>query len=130
LPAPVEEDLSKGIQPGSRTSFLTGSRTTRANLTESASTSAAAAAELQRQRTALAAGARAGAGLGANFSVQKAVFASLGPGGFLFARYLIMPACAVLLLWQRYGTRWPKVSRRERWRWCGSASWPPAARRW
>jgi drug/metabolite transporter (DMT)-like permease len=52
---------------------------------------------------------------GANFSVQKAVFAALGPGGFLFARYLIMPACAVLLLWQRYGTGWPRISRSERW---------------
>jgi len=52
---------------------------------------------------------------GANFSVQKAVFAALGPGGFLFARYLIMPACAVLLLWQRYGTRWPKIPRGEWW---------------
>jgi drug/metabolite transporter (DMT)-like permease len=52
---------------------------------------------------------------GANFSVQKAVFAALGPGGFLFARYLIMPACAVLLLWQRYGARWPKLARGEWW---------------
>jgi drug/metabolite transporter (DMT)-like permease len=52
---------------------------------------------------------------GANFSVQKAVFATLGPGGFLFARYLIMPACAVLLLWQRFGTRWPKLGRSEWW---------------
>jgi drug/metabolite transporter (DMT)-like permease len=52
---------------------------------------------------------------GANFSVQKAVFTALGPGGFLFARYLIMPACAVLLLWQRYGTRWPRLARGESW---------------
>jgi drug/metabolite transporter (DMT)-like permease len=52
---------------------------------------------------------------GANFSVQKAVFAAIGPGGFLFARYLIMPLCAVLLLWQRYGRRWPRLSRSELW---------------
>jgi drug/metabolite transporter (DMT)-like permease len=52
---------------------------------------------------------------GANFSVQKAVFAALGPGGFLFARYLIMPVCAVLLMWQRFGTRWPRLERRELW---------------
>jgi drug/metabolite transporter (DMT)-like permease len=52
---------------------------------------------------------------GANFSVQKAVFAALGPGGFLFARYLIMPLAAVLLLWQRYGARWPKIPRGEWW---------------
>jgi len=50
---------------------------------------------------------------GANFSVQKAVFAALSPGGFLFARYLIMPACAVLLLWQQFGTRWPRLARGE-----------------
>ena len=52
---------------------------------------------------------------GANFSVQKTVFAALGPGGFLFARYLIMPLAAVLLLWQRYGARWPTVPRGEWW---------------
>lgn len=52
---------------------------------------------------------------GANFSVQKAVFTALGPGGFLFARYLIMPLCAVALLWQRYGRRWPRLARDEWW---------------
>jgi drug/metabolite transporter (DMT)-like permease len=52
---------------------------------------------------------------GANFSVQKAVFAALGPGAFLFARYLIMPLCAVALLWQRYGRRWPRLARKDWW---------------
>lgn len=52
---------------------------------------------------------------GANFSVQKAVFTALGPGGFLFARYLIMPLAAVALLWQRYGRRWPRLARDEWW---------------
>ncbi|NWG76314.1 MAG: DMT family transporter, partial [Rubrivivax sp.] len=52
---------------------------------------------------------------GANFSVQKAVFTALGPGGFLFARYLIMPLCAVALLWQRFGRRWPRLARDEWW---------------
>ncbi len=52
---------------------------------------------------------------GANFSVQKAVFSALGPGGFLFVRYLIMPLCAVLLLWQRFGTQWPRLARSELW---------------
>lgn len=52
---------------------------------------------------------------GANFSVQKAVFTALSPGGFLFARYLIMPLCAVALLWQRYGRRWPRLARDEWW---------------
>ena len=50
---------------------------------------------------------------GSNFSVQKYVFAALTPGGFLFARYLIMPVCAVALLWQRYGLRWPRLPRSE-----------------
>jgi drug/metabolite transporter (DMT)-like permease len=70
---------------------------------------------VQRQRTALLLALALVLVWGANFSVQKAVFAALGPGGFLFARYLIMPACAVLLLWQRYGTRWPRIARGERW---------------
>jgi len=52
---------------------------------------------------------------GSNFSVQKVVFDALTPGGFLFARYLIMPVCAVALLWQRYGARWPRLAREEWW---------------
>jgi drug/metabolite transporter (DMT)-like permease len=48
---------------------------------------------------------------GANFSVQKAVFAALSPGGFLFVRYLIMPVAAAALLTWRFGTAWPRVSR-------------------
>jgi drug/metabolite transporter (DMT)-like permease len=48
---------------------------------------------------------------GANFSVQKAVFDAMSPGGFLFVRYLIMPVCAALLLCWRHGTRWPRVTR-------------------
>ena len=50
---------------------------------------------------------------GSNFSVQKAVFAALSPGGFLFARYLIMPVAAALLLVSRHGLRWPRVPRSE-----------------
>lgn len=52
---------------------------------------------------------------GINFSLQKFVFNAVGPGGFLFARYLIMPACALALLLWRYGRRFPAVSRREFW---------------
>jgi drug/metabolite transporter (DMT)-like permease len=52
---------------------------------------------------------------GCNFTVQKAVFEALTPGGFLFARYLIMPVCAVALLWQRFGRHWPALSRAEWW---------------
>ena len=47
--------------------------------------------------------------------MQKAVFAALTPGGFLFVRYLIMPIAAALLLFAHFGTRWPHLSRRELW---------------
>jgi len=50
---------------------------------------------------------------GANFTVQKAIFNALSPGGFLFVRYLIMPAAAAILLCSRYGLRWPRVSRSD-----------------
>ncbi len=50
---------------------------------------------------------------GANFSVQKAIFQALSPGGFLFVRYLIMPVAAALLLCFRFGTRWPRVARAD-----------------
>lgn len=50
---------------------------------------------------------------GANFSVQKAVFAALSPGGFLFARYLVMPVAAAALLCWRFGTAWPRLSRAD-----------------
>jgi len=52
---------------------------------------------------------------GVNFSVQKAVFTAVTPGGFLFVRYLIMPVCAAALLWQRYGLQWPRLPRSEWW---------------
>lgn len=50
---------------------------------------------------------------GANFTVQKAIFRALSPGGFLFVRYLIMPVAAAVLLFSRYGRRWPRVSRAD-----------------
>jgi drug/metabolite transporter (DMT)-like permease len=65
------------------------------------------------QRTALLLGLALVVIWGANFSVQKEVFAALTPGGFLFARYLLMPLCAVLLLWQQYGRHWPRLPRDE-----------------
>lgn len=52
---------------------------------------------------------------GINFSLQKFVFNVVGPGGFLFARYLIMPACALALLLWRYGRHFPQITRREFW---------------
>jgi drug/metabolite transporter (DMT)-like permease len=84
-------------------------------LSDSSTPRAAPPREARRQRTALLLAFALVLVWGANFSVQKAVFTALGPGGFLFARYLIMPACAVLLLWQRFGARWPKLDRSEWW---------------
>ena len=52
---------------------------------------------------------------GANFSVQKAVFNVLSPGGFLFVRYLVMPLAAALLLLSRYGLNWPRLPREDLW---------------
>ena len=52
---------------------------------------------------------------GVNFTVQKYVYTATGPGGFLFARYLVMPLCAVGLLFWRFGTHWPRVTRADFW---------------
>ena len=52
---------------------------------------------------------------GANFSVQKIVFQAMSPSGFLLARYLVMPMCALLMLGWRYGWRFPVLSRQELW---------------
>ena len=48
---------------------------------------------------------------GANFTLQKHLFALMGPGGFLLVRYLIMPTCALLLMRWRLGAWLPPVSR-------------------
>jgi drug/metabolite transporter (DMT)-like permease len=52
---------------------------------------------------------------GANFSVQKAVFTAMQPGGFLFLRYLVLPTAAALLLCWQYGLRWPRLPRADLW---------------
>jgi drug/metabolite transporter (DMT)-like permease len=44
---------------------------------------------------------------GANFAVQKALFEVLPPAGLLFARYLLMPLCAAVLLMCSLGARKP-----------------------
>lgn len=66
-----------------------------------------------RERAALWAALALILAWGANFSVQKEVFAALSPGGFLFVRYLIMPVAAALLLVAHFGTRWPRLPRGE-----------------
>jgi drug/metabolite transporter (DMT)-like permease len=71
--------------------------------------------ETSRQRAALLLGFALIVVWGINFSVQKAVFEAVTPGGFLFVRYLIMPVCAAALLWQRYGINWPRLPAAELW---------------
>ena len=56
---------------------------------------------------ALAAGLAIVCVWGANFAVQKALFEVLPPAGLLFARYLLMPLCAALLLMCSRGARKP-----------------------
>lgn len=50
---------------------------------------------------------------GANISIQKYLFATIGPGGFLFARYLVMPVAALLLLLNAGGGRLPRLERQD-----------------
>ena len=52
---------------------------------------------------------------GLNFSLQKFIFSAIGPGAFLFVRYLIMPACAAGLLVYLHGRHWPRVPRSDLW---------------
>ncbi len=50
---------------------------------------------------------------GVNFTLQKYLMAQMAPGGFLLARYLIMPVCALLMFRWRLGVWWPHVSRSD-----------------
>lgn len=50
---------------------------------------------------------------GANFTLQKYLFDLITPGGFLWARYLIMPLCALLLLRWRTGLWLPPLPRKD-----------------
>jgi drug/metabolite transporter (DMT)-like permease len=52
---------------------------------------------------------------GSNFSVQKIVFHEMSPSGFLVARYLLLPLCALIMLLWRYGVHFPKLNRSELW---------------
>ena len=65
------------------------------------------------QQLALAAGVIVVAVWGANFTVQKALFEVLPPAAFLFARYLLMPLCAALLLLHANGWRWLRLPRAD-----------------
>jgi len=50
---------------------------------------------------------------GTNFTVQKLIFPIVTPAGFLFVRFLMMPLCAALFLFYRYGVDWPPVDRSD-----------------
>lgn len=66
--------------------------------------------EPQRQHLALATGLALMVLWATGFTVQKAVYAAMSPSGFLLARYFLLPLCAALLLCQRHGLRWPRLS--------------------
>ncbi len=73
------------------------------------------ASESVRQKQALAAALAVIVVWGANFSVQKFAFTALTPGGFLFARYLLLPFAAMaLLLWYRRAPL-PSLTRSDVW---------------
>ena len=50
---------------------------------------------------------------GANFSVQKYLLDTLSPSGFLFARYLIMPTCALIMMRITLGRFFPPMARKD-----------------
>ena len=65
------------------------------------------------QTLALAAGLLTVVVWGVNFAVQKALFEVLPPAAFLWARYLLMPLCAVLLLLHVNRWRWLRLPRAD-----------------
>ena len=50
---------------------------------------------------------------GASFSIQKAAYAAMSPGAYLFGRSLLMALCALALLRWRGSALWPQLARRE-----------------
>lgn len=50
---------------------------------------------------------------GGNFTLQKHLFHLMGPEAFLFARFLLMPVCALLLMRWRLGAWLPPVARAD-----------------
>jgi len=52
---------------------------------------------------------------GLNFPIQKALLTAMQPEGFLFLRFAAMPLLVLGLLLQRYGLKWPRVSRADLW---------------
>ena len=60
---------------------------------------------------------------GANFTLQKYLFGLVSPAGFLLARYLLMPSCALLLMRWRLGRWLPPLPSKDIWQmaWLGFA---------
>lgn len=52
---------------------------------------------------------------GLNFPLQKAIFAEIGPVAFVGLRYLLVPFCALALLFAHYRRAWPRLARAEWW---------------
>ena len=50
---------------------------------------------------------------GANFSVQKYLLDTLSPSGFLLARYMIMPTCALIMMRITLGRFFPPMARKD-----------------
>lgn len=65
------------------------------------------------QRRALGAGLLLVLLWGAAFTIQKAAYAAIGPGGFLFGRSAVMSVCAVALLLWRRTPLWPRLDAGE-----------------
>lgn len=65
------------------------------------------------QRRALGAGLLLVLLWGAAFTIQKAAYAAIGPGGFLFGRSALMSLCAVVLLLWRGSPLWPRLDAGE-----------------
>lgn len=72
-----------------------------------------AAPAASHQQLALLVGVIVACVWGANFVVQKTLFTAMPPGAFLFARYLMLPACAALLLLHANGWRWLRLPRED-----------------
>lgn len=65
------------------------------------------------QRRALGAGLLLVLLWGAAFTIQKAAYTAMGPGGFLFGRSALMSVCAIVLLLWRGSPLWPRLDAGE-----------------
>jgi drug/metabolite transporter (DMT)-like permease len=66
-----------------------------------------------RQQLALGAALAVVVIWGANFTLQKYLLQLLSVPGFLWMRYLLMPACALLLMRWQLGQWWPRLPRQD-----------------